>query len=57
MNRSLNRFGSLLLAAAITAGLGTPTRAQQTWSADGVAAGGTGTWTASSTTWLPGPAA
>jgi fibronectin-binding autotransporter adhesin len=57
MNRSLNRFGSLLLAAAITAGLGTPTRAQQIWSADGVAAGGTGTWTASSTTWLPGPAA
>jgi hypothetical protein len=55
MTTSLNRLGLLLLAATTAAG--GPAMAQQTWSADGVAAGGTGTWTASSTTWLPGPAA
>jgi len=45
-----------LLAVAAVAASAWPALAQQTWSANGTSAGGTGTWTTTSATWLPGPA-
>lgn len=48
---------SLLFAGAVGVVWAAPASAQQTWSANGSTAGGSGTWTGVSTNWLPGPAA
>lgn len=57
MARDLRGVVRGVLAVALVVASATSVLAQQTWSANGTSAGGTGTWTASSSTWLPGPAA
>lgn len=57
MARDLRIVGQGLFALAIVAASAASALAQQTWSANGTSAGGTGTWNTTSLTWLPGPAA